>query len=176
MLSLSHCSHFLWFQGVQLGPTVWAELMLLKSQDLIYYFSWKFFDPKIYQQTSVSLSCCASYKCNLYGMQWLNWKISLIPTSTAFPGIDLGHILKINALADGEEHKEWDQDRVRLHERRNTSCKIHYYAEESRISHGLIYQHFKAALLEMEPATAPQTRVCIPVVYCDLALVGLQRI
>lgn len=36
-------------------------------------------------------------------MYWLNWKISLIPTSTAFPGTDLGHILKINALADGEE-------------------------------------------------------------------------
>lgn len=78
--------------------------MLLESQDLIYYFSWKFFDLKIHQLTSVSLSCCALYECNLYGMYWLNWKTSLIPTSIAFPGIDLGHILKINALADGEEH------------------------------------------------------------------------
>lgn len=99
-----------------------------------------------------------------------------MPTSTAFPETDLGHILKINALADGEEHEEWDQDRVRLQERRNTSCKIHYYAEESRIAHGLIYQHFKAALLEMEPARALQTGVCIPVVSCDLALAGLQKI
>lgn len=30
--------------------------------------------------------------------------------------------------------------------------------------------------LEMEPATALQTSVCIPAVYCDLALAGLQKI
>lgn len=37
-------------------------------------------------------------------MYWLNWKISLIPISIAFPGMDLGHSLEINALADREEH------------------------------------------------------------------------
>lgn len=57
----------------------------------------------MHQPTSVSLSCCVLHKCNPYGMYWLNWKTALIPTSTAFPGMRLGHSLEISALADSEE-------------------------------------------------------------------------
>lgn len=56
----------------------------------------------MHQLTSVSLFWRVLHKCNLYGMYRLNWKISLIPTSIAFPGMDLGHSLEINALADSE--------------------------------------------------------------------------
>lgn len=105
-LSLSHSSFksFLWFQEAQLGLTVRAKLRFLKSQELFYYFSFKLFDPNTHQLTSVSLSCCALHKFDIYGMYLLNWKTALILTSIAFPGTDLGHSLEINALADSEEH------------------------------------------------------------------------
>lgn len=137
ILSQSHSSFTSFnFRELTLDLLLGTELRFLKSQNLIYYFSLKLFDSNIHQLTSVALSCCFLHKCDLHGMYWLNWKISLIPAPTAFPRTDLGDSLETNALADCEEHQEQDQDKVRLHRKRNTSCKIHFYAEGSRIPYG----------------------------------------